>query len=382
MARHRLSRLPLLAICLAGCINNQNSLNLVSPSSDVARPAGYRSSIDSEREANGPRLVWHDLSWWIYGLRVPGSGALFSVRNGPGGGLLGVVRVVEPAAEDQGVSRVDWYCRQEQVSEHEVNDWLPIGRADAADLRSTGKCMGAFTYAAPANESEKPNAILRFGASAQIVNGDVYDLLTERGDLVGRCHVVKIDVTTSCSIYWAEPTLGKQIVSGQAHALTRPPDVLEAQRFIQPYTRTWPPGRNEPAAAPEPVENRGEGRPAERSALDTNQWVAIAAWSAGAIGIGVGTGVLVSAKSDYSEARPLCDADGRCDDQPYADIQSARTRGWVATGLFGAGAAAVGAGLFFWLARPLEQKGQTAAPNGVQVGVGFSAGQVLVRGRI
>jgi hypothetical protein len=77
----------------------------------------------------------------------------------------------------------------------------------------------------------------------------------------------------------------------------------------------------------------------------------------GVVGLGVGTALVVSAKTTYSDADAFCDATNRCWDPRGVSLRhDAISRANLAAIPFGIGLAGLGVGLTLWLTAPSPTK--------------------------
>lgn len=101
--------------------------------------------------------------------------------------------------------------------------------------------------------------------------------------------------------------------------------------------------------------------------------------AAGAVGIGVGTGLAFSAKStfDQSNENGHCNANG-CDPTGLGLRSAAVNRGDIATAVWIPGAVVAAAGIVVWVTAPSSKRttGSSPAPE-----VGLGPGSVTLRGR-
>jgi hypothetical protein len=100
----------------------------------------------------------------------------------------------------------------------------------------------------------------------------------------------------------------------------------------------------------------------------------------GVVALGVGGGLALGAKSDYSKARAKCSGLD-CEQGPYDDIQKAQKQGTIATILVAGGGAVFATGAVLWLLSPSEPDEKPRAAGGVRVDrVAVGAQGVLLGG--
>jgi hypothetical protein len=150
---------------------------------------------------------------------------------------------------------------------------------------------------------------------------------------------------------------------GSSATVTVP--VLEAApvEAPPPSSATAPPaGLSSPAVSP-------ASPPADTGAPNggSQRTVGLVLAGLGVVGLGVATGFAVSAKSKYNDSLVNCQQPpgnrDLCDAQGVTQRNDARTRGDVATVLFGVGTAALVGGAVLWL----------SAPHGASAGRGVAA---------
>jgi hypothetical protein len=104
-------------------------------------------------------------------------------------------------------------------------------------------------------------------------------------------------------------------------------------------------------------------------------WIApVVVGGAGVVAVGVSAVLALTAKSSYDGARTAHCATGACDPTGKSQIDDARTRGDVATGVMIAGGVLVATGAAIWLLSPSGREERST-----RVGVGL--GSILVEGR-
>ena len=146
------------------------------------------------------------------------------------------------------------------------------------------------------------------------------------------------------------------------------------------------PAREEPATRPVSHENQdapsdvaAKGENLSMLELSADRWAAIGAWTAGATGLAAGTWIAFDAKGDYDAAHGTCDGDA-CDDGAYEKIESARRRGWTATGVGALGILVAGGGVLLWHFEPFAHENPRARAEAV--GVRVSARGASVWGQV
>jgi hypothetical protein len=132
-----------------------------------------------------------------------------------------------------------------------------------------------------------------------------------------------------------------------------PPTTIGAPSVAAPATTT--PGLAGASAAPR-VDGRRSVLVSPSSSL---RWASVAAIGAGAIGLGVGGLLGLSAKSSYDDARRLHCPTGACDPQGLSGIADAQGRARVATVFVGVGAVVAATGVVLWLAAPSGAEAKT-----------------------
>lgn len=135
-----------------------------------------------------------------------------------------------------------------------------------------------------------------------------------------------------------------------------------------------------PAAAAAPAGTHAasdaEARASGGSPLRT---IGIVTAGIGVVGIGVGSYLGLSAKSDYDDAKRACVGNG-CYDAEYDRIESARSQGTAATVVFIAGGALLATGTVLFFVAPSGSAEQSAASTIRVETVGLGPGSLLVKG--
>lgn len=125
-----------------------------------------------------------------------------------------------------------------------------------------------------------------------------------------------------------------------------------------------------------PPSSSAEAPSAGGSSLRT---IGLVTAGAGVVGLGVGSFLGLSAKSDYDEAKQSCLGNG-CYTDAYDEIESARSQGTVATVVFIVGGAALATGVALFVLAPSETREQPRASRLRVERVAVGAGSVLVKG--
>ncbi len=129
-----------------------------------------------------------------------------------------------------------------------------------------------------------------------------------------------------------------------------------------------------PAAAP--VATAGEKTPSMSTWPQQKTW-ALVAGGIGVVGIGLGTGLIVSAASTHSQASPDCNSDSVCQTNSGKSLlDTAHARANLATIPLGIGFVGLAAGVTLWLTAPSTKEG----PQPV-AGLLFAPNQVGIHGR-
>ena len=134
-----------------------------------------------------------------------------------------------------------------------------------------------------------------------------------------------------------------------------PPPTAPPARTVTPYV---PPPPVSPVPAPPPDVTRGG---------DTAKIVSVVLVGAGAVSVGVGGYLALSAKSSYDSVASECGPRG-CTQNGFDVRNSARSQADVATVVLGVGAAAILGGVVVWLVDPSPRVRVGVGPGGVALG--------------
>jgi serine/threonine-protein kinase len=155
--------------------------------------------------------------------------------------------------------------------------------------------------------------------------------------------------------------------------------VLEGEKgeFELPALQSLPPKPKPPPVVPPAVRQAAAAKAAAVSARSSRQkTLALISASVGVVGLGVGTALVLSAKTTYSDADAFCDANNRCTDPRGVSLRhDAISRANLAAIPFGIGLAGLGVGLTLWLTAPSTSKERPRA------GLFLSPTDVTLRGR-
>jgi hypothetical protein len=136
--------------------------------------------------------------------------------------------------------------------------------------------------------------------------------------------------------------------------------VLEGEKgeLEVPVLQSLPPKPKPPPVVPPAAERARAAKAAAVSARSSRQkTLALISASVGVVGLGVGTALVVSAKTTYSDANAFCDATNRCWDPRGVSLRhDAISRANLAAIPLGICVAGLGVGLTLWLTAPSPSK--------------------------
>lgn len=156
-----------------------------------------------------------------------------------------------------------------------------------------------------------------------------------------------------------------------AQGLDAPPPVPAAQ--LEPSVPPAPAPKSTAAPAlPSAAERPRADEPATPRAWQRPLGMALA--GLGVVGLAVGTGIGVSAKSTFGDAAGHCNDQGQCDGEGLSIRHDAVVRGNLATGVFVAGGVLAAGGVVLWLTAP---PGRAHAPT---AGLLAGPGSLTLRG--
>jgi hypothetical protein len=156
--------------------------------------------------------------------------------------------------------------------------------------------------------------------------------------------------------------------------------VLEGEKgqLEVPALQSLPPKPKPPPVVPPAVRQAQAAKAAAVSARSSRQkTLALISASVGVVGLGVGTALVLSAKTTYSDANAFCDTSNRCTDPRGVSLRhDAISRANLAAIPFGIGLAGLGVGLTLWLTAPSASKERPRvalflSPNDVTLRGGF-----------
>jgi hypothetical protein len=120
-----------------------------------------------------------------------------------------------------------------------------------------------------------------------------------------------------------------------------------------------PPSSGALASAPSPVP------PTNQSTGSTQRIAGYVTGALGVVGLAVGGYLALSAKSTYSDSRPYCNGENHCVQAGDTLVQSARSRGDIATGVLAVGVVGLGVGATLLLTAPSSSDAIGLGPSGI-----------------